>query len=261
MHKKLSDLIIVLVFPLLIFIAVFKFGFKINYLESLVVVFGIPSLYLSLRNKEKIKKIGYFSILIGIPIAFIFDLIVAFGDNGWVITHSIIPYRLFGVICIEDFLWTFLVSYLIIIFYEHFSNKNFDPKISSRIKTMNYVFYLSAISLVLIYFFNNSLLKIPYAYLIIGIILWVIPIFIFLSKYPSFFKNFFKVDLYFFYIYLIYQLVSLNNNLWVFPSKHYIGWITIIGIRFPLEEFIFIICLGGFAACTYYEFFTNRSLE
>ena len=260
MNKKCLDLIMVLIFPLIIFTAVFGFGFKISYLESLILVFGIPSLYLSLRDKEKVRKIGYFCLLISIPIAFIFDLIVAFGDNGWVITHSIIPYRLFGVICIEDFLWTFLVSFLIIMFYEHFSNKNFDPKISHRVKTMNFMFYSVAIILVLIYFLDNSMLKISYAYLFVGTILWVIPITIFLSRHPSFFRNFLKVDIYFFYVYLIYQLVCLHNNLWIFPSKHYIGWISVIGTRFPLEEFIFIICLGGFAACTYYEFFTNRNL-
>jgi hypothetical protein len=125
---------------------------------------------------------------------------------------------------------------------------------------MNCIFYSTTFILVLFYFLNNSLLKIPYAYFIVGIVLWVIPIITFLSKRPLFLKDFLKVDLYFFYVYLIYQLVCLKNNLWVFPSSHYIGWISIIGIRFPLEEFIFIICLGGFAACTYYEFFTNTNL-
>jgi hypothetical protein len=52
MANKL-DLAFTLLFQLLIFILVFFFGFHINYFESLILIFGIPSIYLSIRSKDR----------------------------------------------------------------------------------------------------------------------------------------------------------------------------------------------------------------
>jgi len=126
---------------------------------------------------------------------------------------------------------------------------------------MCYLLYSVTALVIIIFLFDRTLLKIPYSYLWLGILIWLVPIVLFLSRYRSFFAGFLKVDLFFFYLYLVYELVGLKLGLYTFPGTHYIGWISILGFSFPIEEFVFVMCLGGFAACMYYEFFTNKNLK
>jgi len=257
---KKRDLIVLTAIPLIIFLSVFLFNLRINYFTSLLLVFGIPSLYLSLKNKEKIRKVGFFSILMGIPIAIIFELLAAFGDKAWIVPNSILPYRLFGFMPLEDLLWMFFVIYIILIFYEHFCNEKFQREISVRIRIMNFTLYSITFAIVLIFCFKPSLLIVPYSYLLAGIILFILPSTLFLLRYSSFIWSFFKVSLFFFYIHLAFELIGLKLNHWIFTGNHFIGWVSMLGLRFPIEELLFVMVLGGFVCCTYYEFFTNKKL-
>src|SRR3989338_2770820 len=202
---KKADIAILIFLPLVIFLAIFLVELKINYFVSLLLFFGIPSLYLSLNNDEKIQKVGLFSILVSIPIAIIFEL-VAFGDKGWFVPESIAPYRIFSLIPLEDFIWMFLVTYTILIFYESFCNTKFQKSIDNKIKLMIYTLY-------------------PLTFLLVA--LFFIPIILFLLRYPRLFRPFLKTSVFFFYIQLLFEIVGLKLNHWTFTGDHFIGWVPI----------------------------------
>ena len=151
--------------------------------------------------------------------------------------------------------------YIILIFYEHFCDSKFKPQISKKIRIMDRVLYIAAFILLLVFIVNKELLVIPYFYLYAGVILFVLPVVIFLFRYPHFILPFFKVSAFFFYIHLLFELVGLKLNHWNFPGEHYLWMISLFGLRFPIEEFLFVIVLGGFAACSYYEFFTDKEID
>ncbi len=257
---KERDLAIIFLWPLLILIAVFFLDLKISYFASLLLIFGIPSFYLSIKNKGKVKKVALFSIFVSIPIAIIVELI-AFGEKAWSVPESIFPYRFFGFSPLENYIWQFLTVYFILIFYEHFCNMKFQPKISSRIKVMNYVLYSIALLAILIFIISPSLLNANYSYIWFGVIFLIIPTVSFLVKYPSFFLPFIKVQVFFFYIHMIFELVGLNLNHWVYTGSNFIGWFSLSGLRMPIEELFFVMIIGAFATCSYYELFTNKSLK
>jgi len=54
-----------------------------------------------------------------------------------------------------------------------------------------------------------------------------------------------------------YELTALHLGLWSFPGEHFIGWVDILGYRFPFEEFFFFIVLASIAGLAYYEFFDD----
>ena len=257
---KTKDFLIVIAPPLLVFLAVFLFDLRINYLESLLLVFALPSIYLSLKSRAKVRKVLYFSLLVSIPIAFIFEL-VAVGDNAWIVPSSVFPFRLFGFIPIEDLLWQFLTVYTILIFYEHFCNRHFLPDISKRISLMLWLLYPAMFAVIAVFLVNSTPLQIPYSFLLLGLIFFSLPVILFLATYRGFFFGFLKTQLFFLYIHLIFELVGLKLGHWTFPGTHYIGWVNVLGQSFPVEEFIFVMLIGGFAACAYYEFFTNSRLR
>ena len=257
--QKLLDLIIVTAIPLVILLLVFMAGLKISYLESLILVFGIPAAYLSIRSMKKVRKIAIFSLLASIPVAVIVELI-AYWDHAWVVTQSVFPVRLFGFSPIENYIWQFLTVYLIIIFYEHFCKTSFQPTISKRIVIMASFLYSLMAVLIVAFYFESSLLHISYPYIWFCVPFFIIPVVSFLWKYPRFFSGFLKVHLYFLYIHMIFESIGVKLGHWTYPSSHYIGWVTFLGQRFPLEELVFVMLIGAFAACTYYEYFTNDDL-
>ena len=55
----------------------------------------------------------------------------------------------------------------------------------------------------------------------------------------------------------MYELTALKLGWWDFPSRDFVGWVSILGTRFPLEEFVFWLCLFAMAILTYYEFFDD----
>lgn len=254
-----KDLFIVLSIPLFVFFLVF-FGLQINYLESLLLVFALPSIYLSLKNRGKLMKVFLFSLLVSIPIAFIIEL-VAFGDNAWTVPTTVFPIRLFGFIPLEDLLWQFLTVYTILIFYEHFFNQKASPEISKRITLMNRILFPLMFLVMLVFLADKTLLSIPYSFLWLGLIFFPIPAILFLAAHRQFLGSFLKVQLFFLYIHLIFELIGLKLNHWIFPGEHYIGWVRLLGQSFPLEELIFVMLIGAIAACSYYEFFTNSRLR
>lgn len=257
---KRTDLAIVLLFPLFIFILVFFFNLKINYFESLILILGIPSLYLSIKNKNKVKKVAVYTVLMGLPVAIIFELL-GFGDKAWVVPQSILSYRLFGFSPLENYIWMFICPYIIIMFYEHFCNNKFQPEISKKIRLMIYILYPLTAFIIILFILNSPLLNIPYAYLWLCLIFWLTPITLFLTKYPRYTASFFYVSIFFFYIHMIFELVGLKLHHWLYQGTHYLGWISFVGLSFPIEEFFFVILWGGFAALVYYEFFTNKELK
>lgn len=257
---KNKDLIFVLLFPLVVFVSVFFFDLQISYLQSLILVFGIPCIYLSFRAKNKIKKVAWFSLSVSIPIAVIIELI-AFWDHAWIIPKSFLPFRLFGFSPIENYLWQFLTVYMILIFYEYFCNKTFQADVSKKIVAMNLLLYTLTFVVIILFITESPFLHIPYPYLWFCIPFFIIPIILFLGKHPSFFVNFLKVQLFFLYIHTIFETIGVKLGHWTYSSTHYLGLVTLFSQKFPTEEFVFVMLLGGFAACSYYEYFTNKNLK
>ncbi len=247
---------VVLVLPMVVFLCTFLGSVEINYLESILLFFALPSLYLSLRARRKVGRTFLFSVAISIPMALIVELI-AFWDKAWVVPQSMFSIRFFGFIPIEDFLWQFFTVFTILIFYEYFIRGQ-TPGGSSR--KMFFVFgfiYLVAVVVSILFINQSILLHIGYPYLWFGIFFFAIPVILFLLKRSDFFVNFLKVQLFFLYIHTLFELVGVKFGHWLYPSAHYVGWITLVGQRFPLEEMLFVMFIGAFAACTYYEYLTN----
>ena len=58
---------------------------------------------------------------------------------------------------------------------------------------------------------------------------------------------------YFSFVYISHELTALYLGQWRFPGD-YIGWVSMFGIQFPVEELIFWIILSSLAVSVYYEF-------
>ncbi|MBI5139354.1 hypothetical protein HZA26_01965 [Candidatus Nomurabacteria bacterium] len=251
---KKIDLIILLIYP--IFGAIISHLLNINAFGSVIVFFGIPSLYLTFKEKRHIKRAALFSLL-AVPIMIIVDYIAHLNDQ-WIIPNSVLP-RIFEYVTIEVILWAVFHFYFVIMFYEHFLHHHFTKNLwSQKIRYLITLCIFSFSIFLTLYSFFPASLQIEYFYLWVGIILILIPIILQLFSHPKFISKFFETAAYFFYLTLTYEITALQLGWWDFPGKQFIGWIYISNIKFPLEELIFWLMLTAMAILTYYEYFEEE---
>lgn len=254
-RKKKFDLILLLIYPILGVIS--SHLLNINAFGSVMVFFGLPSLYLTIRAVKYAKRSFLFSVAISVPSIIIIDYI-AHLTGQWIIPNSILP-RIFEYVSIEVIVWAVLNFYFVIMFYEYFLHHHFTKTLwSPRFK---YLFIFALFSLILFmfaYYFTPSYLHVPYYYLLFGITLFFIPTLLQLFSYPKFLSKFFETAAYFFYLSFIYEITALQLGWWSFPGVQFIGWVSILNIKFPVEELMFWFLLFAMCVLTFYEYFDDE---
>lgn len=69
--------------------------------------------------------------------------------------------------------------------------------------------------------------------------------------------KFIKTGAFFFMVFLIYELTAIKLGQWHFQGQ-YIGWVELMGLRFPFEELLFWMGLSGFVVLSLYEGFVDN---
>ncbi len=249
-----KDAVILILLP--IFAVAASLATDAGVILSIALFFGLPAFWVSWRLKSwlKIKKAALFALIVTIFVMILIDYFVIL-DNGWA-TPTIFP-RIFGIIPIEDLIWVFLATYLIIIFYEYFSDRGKDRLIEKR------TYYLIYVSLAAsgIFFIAEALVPgtvvIPYAFFVVGVLFFIIPAIIIALRHPKLLRKFSLAAVYFFYVSLMFEIVALKLGQWTFPGEHYVGWVELFGQGMPFEEFFFNFMLGGIGVLAFYELFDD----
>jgi len=231
--------------------------FRTNFLLSILLFFGLPSLYLSIRNPRTITKTSIFSFLLSIPATFIFDYLLV-RDNAWYIVSTIFPFRLFQVVVLEQFIFSFLWILFIITIYESFFDRKIPFQKKRLISKSMLIFGLTAViavfMLIGVIFINPQITIISYSYAFLGTVFFIIPLLLFLWYFPHLFRRFMAITIYFFLFSLLVEFAGLNLNYWIFPGSHYLWTIRYFGVRIPIEEVLFYFVVSTPGILAYYEY-------
>ncbi len=227
-----------------------------NYFWAILLFLGLPSLYLSLRSPRHVPKTALFALVASLPAILVIDYIGQTMQQ-WVIVQSILPLRLFGVTQIEQLLWAFLNFYAVVIFYKHFLDRRRSGEIvGPRWNELLLIDVAFIVPFGLLLTFNQTMLRVPYYYLVFGLLFIGVPAVFELLLRPRLAGKFLKTAAYFFYLSLAFELTALSLDCcWQFASSQYIGWVSILDIRFPLEELLFWMTLFALAILAIYEKF------
>jgi hypothetical protein len=251
---KKVDISLLILFPILaLIITIFC---KTNLLESTLLFFGVPSLYLIIRDPNILKKSFIFSFIFFLAMCPFLDALGTL-DKAWSIP-TIFHFKFFGISTVENYIFGFFWILIATLFYEHFFEKGkWKEKISKNIR------YLIAIAIFLIsvltvfFFYNLQLLTITYFYLWASLIFVLPPLILFLYLHPKFLRNFLLLSIYFFFLLFLFEIGALHNAQWAFPGRHFIGFVEIFNYKFPIEEFVFWMILCTPSLICYYEFFAD----
>lgn len=234
-----------------------SFKFNVRPLVSAVFFFILPSLYLFLCNPRPLKRILLASLLFGTIFAFPFDFLSLFNKAWSEPTEQLVfKIKILNVMPIDHFIWFFFWVFLIVVFYEHFIERDKSDKISA-----NYYKYgilpmaVATAGMLLAFFIKPTLLSLDYAYLFLGF-LTLIP-FVFLTfRRPVLLSKFLKVAPFFFFLYFLFELTALKLGQWNYPGR-YIGQVNFFGVVFPFEEFFFWILMSSTIILSYYELYVD----
>lgn len=255
MKPKKIDIAIVIILP--IFAVALTLFYEISFLFSILLFFGAPAFYLALRNPGLLKKSIIFSLVFSIPVWISADTL-AILNHAWAIPKSIFPFKVLGILTPENYIFTFLYVLFAVLFYEHFFDKGKrTDNVSAKIKYLVYIFAFGTLYVLLLFFFKPAWLSIPYVYLQGGIVLWVIPLVLFLFEYPAFVRRYIIVGVYFFFLLFAFEVVALKTGQWTFPGGDFIGSFHLWGVQFPMEELIIWILIATPSLLSYYEFFAD----
>jgi hypothetical protein len=252
MSKKTVDLLVIIFIILASTFFILKFN--VPPLVSTIFYFIIPAVYLCLREKKNYKKISVASVIFGLICAFAFDFLATF-NNAWVVHRLIFPWKILGVVPIDDMIWFFFLVFFIAVFYEHFLDDEKNPEISRHLKYALIPSILVFLTTIILFFISPNLLKFPYAYLILGSVA-ILPLFYILYRKPEFIHKFIKLGLFFSFVYLTFELTALKLGQWGFYGQ-YIGSVELFGLKFPFEELFFWIGLCAPTFISYYEIFVD----
>lgn len=252
--QKRIDLIVLILLP--VFSVIISLYFQTNFLISTLLFFGVPAAYLSCKAKWAIRKAAIFSFIIAIPTGLVFDYLGVL-DKSWYVTETLFLFRLLNVVPVEDLIWAFLITYLGVLFYEHFLDKSPDERINKKIKFLALAWVLLLAIFFLFLYLNPGALYIPYFYFWIGTVFLLLPTVCFLFFFPKLINKFVIAAVYFFVLAIMFELTALQLGQWTFPGDHFIGWVELFGYRFPFEEFFFWFIMATVGGLSYYEFFAD----
>lgn len=231
----------------------------LNFLVTTLLFFGGPALYLSLKDKSKIRRNLIFSAVL--TVAGLYTDYIAERDHAWFEPQSIFSFRLGGLEPVESVLWFFLLTYLIVAFYEHFFDHSRHKLMGRRMRLMFVIVAVASILFWPLLLARPAWLDFSFFYLKFGLGLGLLPLLAFLVKFPRFLTIFLKTAPYFLALSLLNEFVGLHNGHWLFPGPHFIGWVGLGSFHFPVEELVFWMVLFSSIVIMYFEFFDDNRLN
>lgn len=215
-----------------------------------------PVTYLSLRKKKNWKKILVSTLLFGGLFGFVFEFIAEY-TKAYSVVSVLFPFKLFGVLPLDNVLGHMMMTMLTIVFYEHFIDRERHHHLSKHLK---YALLpgIFALAIVLFAFFYNPLLiHARYPYFTMGLAAIVPPLFLAYRR-PQFIKNMAETAIYFFFFYFVAEIFAVRLGYWIYPGNNYVGWINIFGVTFPFEELFFWMLFYAASLVSYYELFIDE---
>lgn len=227
-----------------------------NFFLSCILYLVLPSVYFSLQKPSLIPQALLVSTL-AMPPMIIFDYL-AFLNNAWAVP-TIFPIRLFQFIPIEDFFFTFWAVYVVIVGFYYLFPRLIASHINvTNVKNATATIFGAFFLFLILYFFGTRFLFVPYYYLGLVIITFILPAGILFIRYPSYRTPLLLVILYSICLMLPYEIVANMLEFWTFPSKEYLGMIHLFGQNFPIEEFMAWVLLFPLSALAFNKFVINR---
>lgn len=212
-------------------------------------------IYLSLRKRKNWPKILVSTLIFGTLFGFMFEFLAEY-NKAYSVVSTLFPFKLLGVLPIDNVLGHMMMTMYTIVFYEHFIDREKHHAISKNFLHALLPAVFAIGTMLLLFFLHPSTLRIGHPYLYMGLAAIVAPIYLGFER-PEFIKNMALTAIYFFFFYFIAEFFAVRYQYWIYPGNNYVGWVTILGVTFPFEELFFWMMFYAATLVSYYELFID----
>lgn len=217
---------------------------------------GIPSFFLMYRGKKNYRKIFWGVLIFGVLMGSAFELIATI-NGAWSVPRVVFPGLMIGVFPIESVIGYLFMTLFIVVFYEHFLDDERNPRLSPSHSKALLLLLIITFCVFTIGYINPEALKFSWFYLKAGFAAILFPI-IFAFYNPHIIRKFAPLVVFFFFVWLLIELVGVANQNWLFPSDgQFVGYATVFGLTFPFEEVFFWFMWYAAVIVAYYEYFVD----
>ena len=172
--------------------------FNANFLTTLILFWGVPSLLLTFWAKDKALKAVLFA---GVATIILTGLDIIFWANRQWVVESQFKSALLGLVAWEDIPYWFLFVYFPVIFWEHFHDRNrVEPVWSRRMTGFLGATVIAFLAISAAWLWFPKIILIPYFYLVFMLACGIIPLALELWEHPRLGVKFLRVGLYFAYV-------------------------------------------------------------
>jgi hypothetical protein len=247
------DGLVLLLLPIIA--TLISFYLRPNFLVSILLFLGLPSLYIAFRVPKYLSRAVIFSLVASIPLMIIIEYVG--GDSlSWAFPPSFFDFHLFGRVSLEVVIWAFFNVLSVVLFYEFIFDHHHGrlPMWNGRMWSL--LRYIGGWVLLFVIFlsFSKDTSAVPYFYFCFGVVVFLYPIFMTWLYYPRILPKIGYTAFYFTFLSVLYEVVALNLGWWSFPGEEFIGSVSFQGIQFPLEELFFWILLFAPAVACAFEY-------
>jgi hypothetical protein len=221
-------------------------------------VFCAPGIvYLWVRARKPAKHILYATLIFGFLCGVLFEFIEQF-NRSYVIVYSVIP-KLFGEMSFDFVLWHVLMAAYVFTFYEHFiSSTTATLAISSRARKVAIVLIVIILAVVGVYLYHPDWLRLRYAYADLATVA-ILPLFLLAYHKPWYIRDFALIFPFFLFFFFLVEWTGVPKLWWAYGGSHYLGWVTIQSLHFPVEELLYWMLLYPPTLIAYYKLFIDRA--
>ncbi len=212
--------------------------------------------YLGFREKKRWDKILAAALVFGLLVGFGFEFVQEF-NKSYRVMVSVFP-RILGVVPLDNVLGHMLMTFLTITFYQHFIREIHGTPISKRVLIFALAVLIGVVIELSLFHLSPQRLRLAYPYFYVGIIAVTPVLFLGLRK-PEFIVKMGQMVPFFFFLYLITEMIAIKGSWWVYPGDNYVGWISLAGLRFPFEELFFWMLFYAPTLVSYYELMIENS--
>ena len=257
--RKRADFLVLVAYLSVAFVV--AYFVPIDRVVSLIVFFGLPSLYLVIRYWRIHKHAFWFSLLYGTLTGLPFQAMAEL-NNIWKY-DVFLDWLHIGGVPLDAVAWyIFWVGFTVTI-YRVFFDTHTPHREKAFWKHHRKILLLAggiiaATSFLLAYAPDFFIL--PHPYIIFATLFLLLPAALILVTHPPLLREVLKSAVFFTLFAVAYEVIGLRSGWWSYPGE-FIGHATLLGVSIPYEEIVLWILLGSLAVVTIFEEFEMHEQE
>lgn len=215
-------------------------------------------IYLGLRGEKKNwKHIFVATLIFGLLFGFLLEFVNEY-THAYNVVNLTIPFKVFGILPLDNLLGHMFMTMLTIVFYQHFIKEDNSNEISLNLL---WISLLMTVAIILVVFFARTnpqvLTTMAYPYFYLGLAA-IFPLVLLVLLKPKYAKNVILIAPYFFFLYFFVEIFAVRFDYWIYPGNNYVGWVELFNLRYPFEELFFWMLLYAPCLVSYYEIFLKK---